>query len=92
VGALLLAVPDDARVLRYAGTVQTGWSRAEYTELDTALTARTQDRCPLPDPPTAVPHGTRWVRPELTGTVTYREQTGGVLRHPAWQGPLAGLG
>lgn len=89
VGALLVAVPDQDGRLRYAGQVETGWTRDEHTELVAALARLGTDRCPLPDTSAPVVAGTRWTLPELTGRVQFRHYTrAGLLRHPSWKGLL----
>jgi len=89
VGALLVAVLDQDGQLRYAGQVETGWTRDEHTELATALARLAIDRCPLPNTSPPAVAGARWALPELTGRVQFRHYTrAGLLRHPSWKGLL----
>lgn len=59
--------------LHYAGSVGTGWSRAERTRLAGLLHVAAIDTCPFAEiPPVA---GARWVRPRLVGEVGYATRT-----------------
>lgn len=88
VGALLVGVPDpDGGGLRYVGSVETGWTRAEHAELAALLHDRVRPACPFAQPAASLPRAAVWVEPELTGRVAYREWTStGMLRHPSWKG------
>ncbi|WP_424569040.1 non-homologous end-joining DNA ligase [Streptomyces sp. CH-036] len=72
-----------AGLLRYAGSVGTGWSRTERARLAELLQAAATDTCPFTHiPPVA---GARWVLPRLVGEVRYTSRTrAGRLRHPSW--------
>ncbi|MFJ1969714.1 ATP-dependent DNA ligase [Streptomyces sp. NPDC087903] len=72
-----------AGVLRYVGSVGTGWSHAERTRLAELLRDAATDVCPFdPVPPAA---GAHWVVPRLVGEVRYSTRTrAGLLRQPSW--------
>ncbi|MFF4836092.1 ATP-dependent DNA ligase [Streptomyces sp. NPDC001315] len=81
-GAVLVGQRTAGR-LRYVGSVGTGWSEAERTELTALLRAAATDRCPFDTvPPVA---GAHWVLPRLVGEVRYSTRTrSGMLRQPSW--------
>ncbi|MFI5481956.1 non-homologous end-joining DNA ligase [Streptomyces rubiginosohelvolus] len=81
-GAVLVG-ERHAGLLRYAGSVGTGWSRTERARLAELLQAAATDTCPFTHvPPVA---GARWVLPRLVGEVRYTSRTrAGRLRHPSW--------
>jgi bifunctional non-homologous end joining protein LigD len=86
VGSLLLGIPDDHGVLRYAGRVGTGFNDRMLQDLRDRF-----DAIPAETPPAEVPRedarDAHWVRPELVGEVEYSEATpDGRLRHPVWRG------
>ncbi|MFD3517982.1 ATP-dependent DNA ligase [Streptomyces sp. NPDC058657] len=82
-GAVLVGEPLEGGGLRYAGSVGTGWSERERTELARLLAVAAIADCPfttLPPVPAA-----RWVLPRLVGEVRYATRTrAGLLRHPVW--------
>lgn len=81
-GAVLVGQRAGA-ALRYVGSVGTGWSEAERTELATLLRAVATDVCPF-DPVPAAP-GAHWVLPRLVGEVRFSTRTrAGLLRQPSW--------
>jgi bifunctional non-homologous end joining protein LigD len=87
-GALLVAVPDGAGRLRYAGRVGTGFSDAVLDQLMAALkplhrtTSAVADSVPRMDARDA-----NWVEPTLVGEVSYSEWTPDRrLRAPSWRG------
>ena len=83
-GALVVAVPDEAGRLRYAGRVGTGFTERQRQEITTKLQGM-----PVPEPAAHVPpkEAANWVRPELVGEVAFLEWTrGGTMRHPSWRG------
>ncbi|MFI2645476.1 ATP-dependent DNA ligase [Streptomyces sp. NPDC018610] len=81
-GAVLVGQRGGGR-LRYVGSVGTGWSEAERTELAGLLAALAADACPF-DPVPAV-RGAHWVLPRLVGEVRYSVRTrAGLLRQPSW--------
>jgi bifunctional non-homologous end joining protein LigD len=72
-----------AGLLRYVGSVGTGWSEAERTELAGLLDGLATDVCPFRPRPSAP--GARWVLPRLVGEVRYSTRTrAGLLRQPSW--------
>ncbi|WP_416981682.1 ATP-dependent DNA ligase [Streptomyces sp. T028] len=82
-GAVLVGQRTAAGALRYVGSVGTGWSEAERTELAALLRAGATDECPFDAVPPAV--GARWVVPRLVGEVRYSTRTrAGLLRQPSW--------
>jgi bifunctional non-homologous end joining protein LigD len=81
-GALLLGY-HDARGLRYAGKVGTGFDATTLRHLGKALAPLRIPDSPFVDGPSA---GT-WVRPMLVCEVAYMEWTpAGLLRHPRFRG------
>ena len=87
-GALLLGYYDEAKQLRYAGKVGTGFTAATLESLHDKLRKLATDRPAFVDPPTGA-EGRRahWVRPTLVAEVTFTEWTNdGTLRHPSFQG------
>ncbi|MGW1957748.1 ATP-dependent DNA ligase [Streptomyces sp. NPDC001920] len=81
-GAVLVGQRAAGR-LRYVGSVGTGWSEAERTQLAGLLQASATDACPF-EPAPRVP-GARWVLPRLVGEVRYSVRTrSGLLRQPSW--------
>ncbi|AIR96522.1 ATP-dependent DNA ligase [Streptomyces glaucescens] len=69
--------------LRYVGSVGTGWSEAERTELAALLGELATDVCPFRPAPAAP--GAHWVLPRLVGEVRYSTRTrAGLLRQPSW--------
>ena len=88
VGALLLAVPDGAGGLRYAGKVGTGFTDAILDQLMQALAPLRADRSAVADTiPRADAAGAIWVRPELVGEVKYGQWTPERrLRATSWRG------
>ncbi|MEU5099211.1 ATP-dependent DNA ligase [Streptomyces sp. NPDC020996] len=81
-GAVLVGQRAAGR-LRYVGSVGTGWSEAERSQLAALLRAAASKVCPFdPVPPVA---GARWVLPRLVGEVRYSVRTrAGMLRQPSW--------
>jgi bifunctional non-homologous end joining protein LigD len=72
-----------AGTLRYVGSVGTGWSEAERTELAALLDGLATDVCPFRPRPAAP--GAHWVLPRLVGEVRYSTRTrAGLLRQPSW--------
>lgn len=86
IGSLLLGIPDEDGVLRYAGRVGTGFTDRMLDEVRERL-----DEIPATTPAAEVARedarDAHWVRPELVGEVEYGEATpDGRLRHPVWRG------
>ncbi len=92
VGALMLAVHDDAGRLRSAGSVGTGWNAQTGRELHAKLSALTTDRPAIeaarPGRWSRRAAGSgRWVRPELVAEVSFAQWTpDGVIRHASFVG------
>ena len=93
VGGLLLGYNQDG-VLRYGGSVGTGWDSTTGSELHQRLTKLRTDK-PAVDPKTVKPGrwskraaGTeRWVKPEIVVEVAFSEWTpDGHVRHPTFRG------
>ncbi|WP_455569065.1 ATP-dependent DNA ligase [Streptomyces griseoruber] len=82
-GAVLVGQRSGTGALRYVGSVGTGWSEAERTELAALLRAEVAEVCPF-DPVPPAP-GAHWVAPRLVGEVRYSTRTrAGLLRQPSW--------
>ncbi|MCE6997580.1 non-homologous end-joining DNA ligase [Saccharothrix sp. S26] len=88
VGSLLLGIPDAAGGLVFAGSVGTGFDRAELERLTVRLSGLGVQRSPFgSEVPRERARGARWVRPVLVGEVAFREWTAdGRLRFPTWRG------
>ena len=87
IGSLLVAVPDAAGTLRYAGRVGSGFSDAALAEIAGRLRTRARKTVPAADVPEADRSDAEWVRPDLVGEVRYAERTAeGRLRHARWRG------
>jgi bifunctional non-homologous end joining protein LigD len=84
-GALVIGIPDDEGVLRYAGRVGTGFSEAELVRLGAQLESLAR-----PDSPFVgrqPPRETRFVEPRLVAVVDFNERTqAGTLRQPSYKG------
>ncbi|WP_369243930.1 ATP-dependent DNA ligase [Streptomyces sp. R41] len=81
-GAVIVGQREAGR-LRYVGSVGTGWSEAERSELARLLRAAETDRCPFDNVPRVA--GAHWVVPRLVGEVRYSTRTrAGLLRQPSW--------
>ncbi|MFI1585652.1 ATP-dependent DNA ligase [Embleya sp. NPDC020630] len=81
-GALLVGEFHEG-VLRYLGSVGTGWSDRERATLAELLRVAAVAECPFERAPAVV--GARWVLPRLVGEVAYATRTrAGLLRHPSW--------
>ncbi|MEV8442587.1 non-homologous end-joining DNA ligase [Actinosynnema sp. NPDC051121] len=87
VGSLLLGIPGEGGLV-FAGSVGTGFDRAELERLTAWLSASEVARSPFGSGvPRERARGARWVRPELVGEVAFREWTAdGRLRFPRWRG------
>ncbi|MEU6125363.1 non-homologous end-joining DNA ligase [Streptomyces sp. NPDC047123] len=69
--------------LEYLGSVGTGWSERERTDLARLLDIAAEDACPFTVRPDVA--GARWVLPRLVAEVGYTTRTrAGRLRHPVW--------
>ncbi|NDO89389.1 ATP-dependent DNA ligase [Cellulosimicrobium composti] len=96
VGSLLLAVPDDGRLV-YVGRVGSGFTDAERRDLVTELGRIERTTAPATGVPREDARDARWVSPRRVAEVVYAEWTGpgegegddipfGKLRHPVWKG------
>jgi DNA ligase D-like protein (predicted ligase) len=84
-GALLVGYHEGG-VLRYAGRVGTGYSRATLQELGARLRELEAPRSPFAEV-RPLPRGTHWVRPELVAQIGFAEwTTDGRLRQPRFLG------
>ena len=84
-GALVLGIPDDDGVLRYAGRVGTGFTEAELARLGRVLEPLARETSPFTG--TQPPKHTRFVEPRLVARVDYTERTRtGTLRQPSYKG------
>jgi bifunctional non-homologous end joining protein LigD len=87
VGSLLLGIPDDDGVLRYAGRVGSGFTDRMLAEVSSRLRPLERKTPPLEDVPREDTRDAHWVTPKLVAEVRYGERTsGGRLRHPVWRG------
>ena len=86
VGSLLVAVPDAAGDLRYAGRVGTGFDERALADLARRLEPLRRDQ-PTVEAPRDVAREAVWTEAELVGEVTAAGWTdSGHLRHPVWRG------
>ncbi len=91
IGALLVGEEGPDGGLRYAGRVGSGLSDAELDDLGARLAALAQQHSPFAPGGSRPPRGAHWVAPELLAEVAYTERSsGGLLRHPVWQGLRGG--
>ena len=87
VGALLVGIPDEKGVLRFAGNVGTGFTEKDRREMLERFETMGRDEPAVADVPTEFARTTRWIEPDLVGEVAYGERTTtGSLRHPVWRG------
>ncbi|MFD6030861.1 ATP-dependent DNA ligase [Cellulosimicrobium funkei] len=96
VGSLLLAVPDDGRLV-YVGRVGSGFTDAERRDLVAELDRIGRTTAPAVGVPREDARDAHWVSPRRVAEVVYAEWTGagegdgddvpfGKLRHPVWKG------
>ena len=84
-GALVIGIPDEEGVLRYAGRVGTGFTEAELIRLGRLLEPLSTDTSPFAG--RQPPKLTQLVRPELVARVDFTERTtAGTLRQPSYKG------
>ena len=84
-GALVIGIPDEEGVLRYAGRVGTGFTETELGRLGRLLEPLATDASPFTG--RQPPKLTRHVRPELVARVDFTERTNaGTLRQPSYKG------
>ncbi|MGM7671216.1 ATP-dependent DNA ligase [Microbacterium sp. A93] len=87
IGSLLVAVPDEAGQLSYAGRVGTGFSADQLREVQETLRRIERKTPPVQDVPAEDRADAWWVRPSLVGEVTLAGRTrAGRLRQAAWRG------
>ncbi len=85
--SLLVAVPDDAGELRYAGRVGSGFGDGQMEAIAARLGKLERKTPPVDDVPAADRRDASWVRPTLVGEVEYAEITReGRFRHAVWRG------
>lgn len=86
-GALLLAV-NEAKGLRYAGRVGTGFNEALLANLHKRMKALARDESPLHKQPGAAQRrGVQWIEPQLVVEVAFAGWTGeGLVRQGAFVG------
>jgi bifunctional non-homologous end joining protein LigD len=84
-GALVIGIPDEEGVLRYAGRVGTGFNQAELVRLGGMLESLATSESPFVG--RQPPKLTRFVEPRLVARVVFTERTqGGTLRQPSYKG------
>ncbi|SDL63541.1 ATP-dependent DNA ligase LigD ligase module /ATP-dependent DNA ligase LigD phosphoesterase module /ATP-dependent DNA ligase LigD polymerase module [Corynebacterium mycetoides] len=86
VSSLLVAVPDDAGELRYAGRVGTGFTAAQLDEIEGKLrrVERAEPAVEVPGPDAA---DAWWVEPRYVAEVKLAGRTrGGSVRQASWRG------
>lgn len=88
IGSLVLAIPDRAGELVYAGNVGTGFTYAVLRDLSAKLEPRQRRTAPIADPDAVADvAGVVWVEPDYVGEVAFAAWTrDGRLRHPTWRG------
>ncbi len=86
IGALLLGVHDEDRVLRYAGKVGTGFDHSTLGTLKARLDKLTAAKSPFSQA-TAIEGRPHWVKPQLIAEVSFGEWTrAGIIRHSVFHG------
>ena len=84
-GALVIGIPDEEGVLRYAGRVGTGFNQAELVRLGGILESLATTESPFVG--RQPPKLTRFVEPRLVARIEFTERTqGGTLRQPSYKG------
>ena len=87
VGSLLVAVPDDAGQLRYAGRVGTGFSDSELAKIQERLVKLKRKTPPVDDVPEEDQRDAWWVTPKLVGEVSLAGRTRqNKVRQASWRG------
>ncbi|MFI4904546.1 MAG: non-homologous end-joining DNA ligase, partial [Burkholderiales bacterium] len=75
-GALVVAIHDDAHALRYSGRVGTGFDAAALKMLASRLAPLEQSSPPVVNPPRgAAARGVHWVKPVLVAEIAFTEWT-----------------
>ena len=80
-GSLVIGIPDDDGVLRYAGRVGTGFTQAELIRLGAELEPLATDASPFEG--RQPPKLTRFVEPRLVARVDFSERTSAGHAAPA---------
>jgi bifunctional non-homologous end joining protein LigD len=84
-GALVIGIPDDDGVLRYAGRVGSGFSENELARVKRLLDELATGESPFEG--RQPPKLTHFVRPQLVARVDFTERTNaGTLRQPSYKG------
>jgi bifunctional non-homologous end joining protein LigD len=84
-GALVIGIPDEEGVLRYAGRVGTGFTEAELGRVGRLLADLATDASPFAG--RQPPKLTHFVEPRLVARVDFTERTNaGTLRQPSYKG------
>ncbi len=84
-GALVIGIPDEEGVLRYAGRVGSGFSEAELGRVGRLLAELATDASPFTG--RQPPKLTHFVEPRLVARVDFTERTNaGTLRQPSYKG------
>ncbi len=87
VGSLLVAIPDAAGTLVYAGHVGTGFTHDARRDLYRRLVPLRRRGCVVTGVPGEYARWARWVEPVVVGEVAYRSWTAdGVMRIVSWRG------
>jgi bifunctional non-homologous end joining protein LigD len=87
IGALLVGVNDEHRLLRYAGRVGSGFSDQELARLKRLLAPLARARSPFAPGPIEPPRGAVFCEPRLVAEIEFTEWTKqGSLRHPVYKG------
>jgi bifunctional non-homologous end joining protein LigD len=85
IGALVIGIPDEDGILRYAGRVGTGFTQAELVRLAGLLEPLARPDSPLEG--RQPPKQTRFVEPRLVARIDFNERTqAGTLRQPSYKG------
>jgi bifunctional non-homologous end joining protein LigD len=86
-GALLVGVPDEDGLLRYAGSVGSGFTTSELERLRRLLSPLSRERSPFARGGAGPPRGASFCEPRLVAEVEFSGWTdGGRLRHPTYKG------
>lgn len=86
IGALLLGVHDEDRVLRYAGKVGTGFADRTLGALKARLGKLAAAKSPFSNT-AAIEGRPHWVKPQLVAEVSFGEWTrAGIIRHSVFHG------
>ncbi|GGC78562.1 ATP-dependent DNA ligase [Tersicoccus solisilvae] len=87
IGSVLVAVPDEDGVLRYAGRVGSGLNDETLTRMARDFASATRTTPAAEGVPAADARDATWVRADRVAEVSYGELTRDHrLRHPVWRG------